>query len=180
MSCKHRSTIRSERPFSRKDASKAFSTIRTRADIPRANATRSFHSSARFFQTSVRSTTPVATWLSDRGTNRDKTDSSDRRNLKKALHLADDKTARLDCAVPVREVRSEWIVEMEDQLHTAVRQNSFRQRAIDSAIALQRPDGFYERCERRMDRIFAIARLNHCVVDLIAFAPSDSSGASLV
>ena len=163
--------------------------MRTRAGIPRLEATCSVHLSGPALQTSVRSTTPSATSWSLFGKKRyalraephgNKTDLPCRRDVQKTLHLANDKTARLDCAVPVREVRSEWIVEMEDQLHTTVPQNYFRQRAIDSAIAFQRPDGFYEQCECRMDRIFAIARLTHCIVDLKAFASLDSSRAFLV
>src|SRR5439155_8414437 len=69
---------------------------------------------------------------------------------------------------------------MKYQFYAMVGQDSFSRRIVDSAIAFQRPNAFYQRCECRLDRIFAIARLTHYIVDLIAFASSDSSGAFLV
>src|SRR5438874_4280094 len=106
-------------------------------------------------------------------THGDETHSTSRRDLQKAFHLADHKAPRLNRAFTVRKMRSKRIVEMKDQLDTAVGQNSFRERIVKRAIAFHRPNTHYERRERRADRIFTIARPTHCIVDLIAFARLD-------
>jgi len=99
----------------------------------------------------------------------------DRRNLEEALHLANDKTLGLHRALSVREMSPKRIVKMKHQFYATVGQDSFPRRITDRSITFQRPNAFYKRCEGRMNRIFAIAGVAHCAIDLIAFARLNSS-----
>ena len=62
-----------------------------------------------------------------------------RRNQNRSRHLTDEKITRLQSSL-VLEVLLKAIAEVEDQLDTTIRQNSFSRRRIDGSIAFECPE----------------------------------------
>jgi hypothetical protein len=90
-------------------------------------------------------------------TDRYKTAASDRRNLEETPHLADHKTPWLPLAGPAREMSTKRIMEVKNEFHASVGQDSLARCILNRPLTLERPEGFYMWTEYGMNWVFPIA-----------------------